>query len=253
MNTRRLLRLALGFSFSTVVVHAEPSVEAARATLREWVETRRLLSKEQADWQLEKSILAETRTLLENELERLAAALENVASATSTADEERASLTAEAEEYSASAIVIAEHVAKLEARVRTVLPTLPPPLLERIRPLTRRLPADPATTRLSLGERVQNIVGILSQAEKFNGTVTLTSETRVVEEGKEVEVRTLYWGLAMACYVDTSGRYAGFGHPGAEGWEWPRVEGAGRQIQDLLAVYEGTAEVRFVEIPARLR
>ncbi|CAA7072348.1 DUF3450 family protein, partial [Lentimonas sp. CC11] len=101
-------------------------------------------------------------------------------------------------------------------------------------------------------ERVQNIVGILSQADKFNTTITQTSESRELDSGKVVEVRTLYWGLAMAYYVDAAGEYAGIGFPGKDGWEWPQIDGAGPQIKKLLDVYEGSEEIQFVEVPARI-
>ena len=77
---------------------------------------------------------------------------------------------------------------------------------------------------------MQNVVGILSQADKFNTTLTATSESREIEGGKVVEVRTLYWGLATAYYVDASGEYAGIGYTGPDGWEWPQIEGKGAAI-----------------------
>ena len=136
--------------------------------------------------------------------------------------------------------------------MKRIVKTLPEPLVEKIKPLSRRLPEDSTNTDLSLGERVQNIVGILSQADKFNTTITQTSEAREIDGGKVVEVRTLYWGLAMAYYVDGSGEYAGIGVPTADGWEWPRIESAGAEIKQLIDVYEGSEDISFVDVPARI-
>ena len=99
---------------------------------------------------------------------------------------------------------------------------------------------------------MQNIVGILSQANKFNNTITLTSETRTVNSGKEVQVNTLYWGLAMAYYVDASGEYAGISYPTANGWQTSLIEGVGSQIKQLIGVYEGENAIQFVKIPAQI-
>ena len=151
-----------------------------------------------------------------------------------------------------AAAAVEGSIQQLEVQIKRVVKTLPTPLVEKIKPLIRRLPEDSAHTKLSLGERVQNIVGILSQADKFNATITQTSESRELDSGKTIEVRTLYWGLAMAYYVDGAGEYAGIGFPGADGWEWPQIEGAGPQIKKLLAVYEGSADIQFVEVPARI-
>ncbi len=231
---------------------AQSDLAETREVLEKWVETRQIISREKADWQLERSILEDTRGLLTSELKRLEETLADLAASASAADEERTGLSAERDELSAAADVVGGEIAALETRMKEILKTLPDPLLDRIRPLIRRIPDDPAETPLSLGERVQNIVGILSQADKFNNTVTFTSETRPADNGKEVEVRTLYWGVALAFYSDASGQYAGLGRPGEDGWEWPRIDGAGPEILQLIDVYEGVAEIQFVEVPARI-
>ena len=149
--------------------------------------------------------------------------------------------------------MVEANIGALESQLKRALKKLPEPLIEKIKPLIRRLPEDPSDTDLSLGERVQNIVGILSQADKFNTTITQTNESRKIEGGKTVEVRTLYWGLAMAYYVDASGQYAGIGVPGPDGWEWPRVDAAGAEIKQLIDVYEGSEDISFVNVPAYIK
>jgi hypothetical protein len=252
MNRLSLLFLTAAAALPAVPAFAQSDVGRTRAVLDQWVETRQILSKEKADWQLEQSILEDTRNLLGNRLERLEEQLKELEESATVADEERSGLTAERDQLNAAAEVIEAEIAVLETRLKAILKTLPDPLMDKIRPLVRRIPEDPADTKLSLGERVQNIVGILSQADKFNNTVTFTAETRQVDNGKEVEVRTLYWGVALAFYADATGEYAGIGHPGEESWEWPRIEGAGADIVRLLDVYEGVADIQFVEVPARI-
>jgi hypothetical protein len=216
------------------------------------VQTKQITSKEKSDWRLEKSILADTQKLLSSELKRLETSLEDLKNSATAADEDRSKLTAQKEATAEASAVVEGSIQGLEIQMKRIVKTLPTPLVEKIKPLIRRLPKDSANTKLSLGERVQNIVGILSQADKFNATITQTSESRELDSGKIVEVRTLYWGLAMAYYVDASGAYAGIGHPGEDGWEWPQIEGAGPQIKQLLAVYEGSEGIQFVEVPARI-
>jgi FtsZ-binding cell division protein ZapB len=220
--------------------------------LDKWVETRQIISKEKSDWKIEQSILGDTITLLNNELERLATSLKELEASATAADEDRSQLTAEKETLSAAAAVVEANIGELETQLKRIIKSLPAPLVDKIKPLVRRLPDDSANTKLTLGERVQNIVGILSQADKFNTTLTETSESREINGGKTVEVRTLYWGLAMAYYVDASGEYAGIGYPGVNGWEWPQIEGKGPEIKRLIDVYEGAEEIQFVEVPARI-
>jgi archaellum component FlaC len=252
MKTKLLFRVALGACLSTLYLNAQTNLESTRDVLDQWVQTKQITSKEKSDWRLEQSILSDTLKLLSSELTRLDTSLEDLKDSATAADEDRSKLTARKEEIAEASAVVEGSINALETQIKRVVKTLPAPLVDRIKPLIRRLPEDSANTKLSLGERVQNIVGILSQADKFNATLTQTSESRELDSGKVVEVRTLYWGLAMAYYVDAAGKYAGIGFPGKDGWEWPQIEGAGPQIKQLLAVYEGSEEIQFVEVPARI-
>jgi hypothetical protein len=253
MKYKTLTSLACALVASQASLLAETNLSDTRAVLDKWVETRQIISEERANWRTEKSILGDTVALLKNELERLDASLTDLESSATAADEERVSLTEEKDTLNAASAVITDKLAALETALKRIVNTLPEPLVTKLKPLIRRLPEDPTDTKLSLGERVQNIVGILSQTDKFNTTVTMTSESREIEGGKIVEVRTLYWGLANAYYVDQSGTYAGIGYPTAEGWEWPKVEGAGPEIKRLLDVYEGSEEIQFVTVPAKIK
>ena len=238
--------------FCLPIASAQESINETRELLDKWVETRQLISEEQQDWRVEKSILTETRTLLSNELERLRESIKELESTATVADEERGKLTKQKDDLKAASNTVASKIALLEAKTKKLLPLFPEPLTERIKPLIRRLPKDSETVEASLGERVQNIVGILSQANKFNNTITLTSETRTVNSGKEVQVNTLYWGLAMAYYVDASGNYAGISYPTSTGWQTSLIEGIGPQIKQLIGVYEGGDAIQFVKIPAQI-
>jgi predicted nucleic acid-binding Zn-ribbon protein len=252
MKTPLLQILALGCALAPFSLSAQNKVTETRDVLDKWVETRQIISKEKSDWKIEQSILGDTITLLNNELERLATSLKELEASATAADEDRSQLTAEKETLSAAAAVVEANIGELETQLKRIIKSLPAPLVDKIKPLVRRLPDDSANTKLTLGERVQNIVGILSQADKFNTTLTETSESREINGGKTVEVRTLYWGLAMAYYVDASGEYAGIGYPGVNGWEWPQIEGKGPEIKRLIDVYEGAEEIQFVEVPARI-
>ncbi|MGJ8650371.1 MAG: DUF3450 family protein [Opitutaceae bacterium] len=252
MLLKYFIRLGLVAAVSALPLAAQDSIQETRNTLDQWVQTRQIISKEQNDWKLEHSMLKDTEAMLNKELKRLDESLEDLKASASAADEDRTQLAAEKEELVAAAAIVEGQIGALETQLHAIVKSFPQPLVDKIKPLIRRLPDDPEKTELTLGERVQNIVGILSQADKFNTTITQTSESREIDEGRVVEVRTLYWGLAMAYYVDASGEYAGIGIPAADGWTWPKIEGAGEQIKRLLDVYEGSGEIQFVEVPARI-
>lgn len=250
MKAKLLLGLALGAASFSQAVNAD-NLQNTRNILDQWVETNQLISEEQSDWKLEQSILKDTKTLLKNELERLKDAINELEETATAATEDRSKLTAEKEALEAGSAVVLGQIGALETQMKAIVKTLPQPLVEKLNPLIRRLPDNPEDTKLSMGERVQNIVGILSQTDKFNTTLTFSSESREISADKIVQVTTIYWGLAMAYYVDDSGTYAGIGVPGPEGWDWPQVPGAGPQIKKLIDIYEGL-EPQFVAVPARI-
>ena len=240
-------------TFSLNILIGATPLSETREALDKWVETRQIISKESSEWKTEQSLLGNTESLLARELGRLESELEDLKASSTASDEERSSLAAEKESLKAAASVVSSSIGGLESQLKAIIPSLPAPLIEKIKPLIRRLPDDPRDTELSLGQRVQNIVGILSQTDKFNTTITISSEAREFEEGKAVQVTTLYWGLAMAYYVDDSGKYAGIGVPTIDGWEWPVIDGIASDIRNLVDIYEGTGEIQFINAPAKIK
>ena len=247
----RYLLILASFSLNSLI-GATP-LSDTRNILDEWVETRQIISKELSEWKTEQSLLNNTQSLLSRELSRLESELEDLEASSTASDEERSLLAAQKESLKEAESVVSSSIGGLENQLKAILPSLPKPLIEKIKPLIRRLPDDPRDTDLSLGQRVQNIVGILSQTDKFNTTITISSEAREFEPGKAVQVTTLYWGLAMAYYVDDSGKYGGIGIPTVDGWEWPVVDGIASDIRNLVDIYEGTGEIQFINAPAKIK
>ena len=246
------LRIAIpALLLVTTGTHALQPSDEARKLIDEWVETRQIISKERSEWQIEKELLGKTQALLDSEVRRLDSELADLKASESATDAERSGLTKDKEALKSAAAVVGDSIGSLETQLKEIIPSLPAPLIEKIKPLIRRLPDDPSDTDLSLGQRVQNIVGILSQTDKFNSTITLTSEAREFDSGKVVQVTTLYMGLASAYYVDDSGVNAGIGTPTANGWNWTAMNDHGGKIKQLVEIYEGTGEIQFVDIPAQ--
>jgi hypothetical protein len=119
--------------------------------------------------------------------------------------------------------------------------------------LLKRIPSDSAAAKAGPVERMQNVVGILSEVDKFNGAISVVSEIRRNPAGAEVQVETLYIGLGHAFFVDKTGDYAGVGVPAADGWQWtPRSELAGR-IQKTIAIYNNSLPAAFVSLPVAIQ
>lgn len=261
-----IIRLKLVFCLITTAaivtpatVHAEENannaVGAYRSKMEKWVETRQILSEERSEWIGEKETLEATRDLLQRERENLRKEIEEFEQDGAGASEERRELLLQRAEYQRSAEALKERIRELERQVVELAPQLPDPLRDRLELLLVQIPDDPDRTDAALGQRMMNILGVLAQAEKFNSTATLVGETRAVGGGdQKVQVRTLYWGLAQAIYVDTQGQVAGIGHPTPEGWVFIDGAAPSAEAKLLLDIYEGNVDtIAFVPIPVDLQ
>ena len=230
------------------------SVSAFRSKMEKWVETRQILSEERAEWLVEKESLAATRKLLRRERDDLRAEIEEFEETGADASEERRELLLQRAEYQRSAELLETEIRRLEAQVLALAPQLPDPLRDRLDLLLVQIPEDPNNTRIALGQRLMNVLGVLAQAEKWNSTATFVGETRPVgPEGQRIQVRTLYWGLGQAVYVDTQGQVAGIGRPGAEGWSFVDDAALADDAKLFLDIYEGNVDtIAFVPVPVEV-
>lgn len=227
------------------------NVQETRAELREWIQVQQLMSNEQASWAGEEQILQDRIALLKAEKAQLEAAIAEASENVGEVQSKRAEVNAQREELRSLVADLQQPLAELEQRAKDVYAQFPQPLKEETSRLAQRIPGDPTATSLSVSERLQAVVGLLNFADKFNTGVQREVEIRELE-GRQVEVETLYFGLAAAYYADASGTIAGIGQPGADGWQWQsRPEQAG-DISRLIEIYRGTREAAFQNVPVEI-
>jgi chromosome segregation ATPase len=250
--------LVLGLAPAAAFRAAEPegdgsALRSTRDTLAKWVETQQILSKEKKDWQLGKEVLLQRIALLEEEISSLDERGDEARRQIAEADVKRRELTDEKQDLEQAATALEVSIATLESKTHRLLKMLPGPIVDRIEPLAQRVPADPATTELSLSERFQNVIGILNEVNKFNRDVTVTTEVRAVGDGKTAEVQTLYLGLGQAYYVTANGQSAGIGRPSTEGWSWTEADELAPSILQAIAIVKNEQVPAYVPLPVEIR
>jgi hypothetical protein len=252
IGARLTVLLALVWAFQ---VGGEPPLQEARTTLEKWVETRGLISKTRSDWQSDKEMLEQTIQLLERELKGVEEQMSKLSTNSTQAEKERAQ-TDESLKASNEALEQAKQFATtFEAKLLKVVPELPLSLQEspELRKALNRIPTDPATTKTPATERVQVIVGILNELDKFNNAVSLFSEKRKTDKGDEVACETLYVGLGAAYFVNDSGDFAGTGSPGPKGWEWTSRPEIASSVREAVRIYRNEKPARFIPLPAVIK
>lgn len=224
-----------------------------RSTVAKWVETRQLISREQSDWKADKEMLQQSVFLFERELETLEAEFEKISTNTLSIVDEQKENTVRKAELEASEEAAQTLVTRFEATVKTLAKSFPPPLLNTLEESLGSIPEHSNDTKRSVIERMQVIVAVLNEADKFNGTVATASEYQQNPQGDRVQVQTLYLGLGQAYFVDSAGGYAGVGVPGPGGWKWTERNELAPLIQRAIGIYASRLPAAFVELPVTIQ
>ena len=232
---------------------ADGRLELARESMNQWVETRRILSKEKAAWAIGRELLEDRILLVEREIEDLQGRLDAARVSIAEADLKRAELIAKNEEFKQAAGSLVDAVAPLEVRTRRLAERLPEPIRDSLQRLIQRLPVESKEIEMSLSERFQNVVGILNFVDKANRNVELTSEVRTLADGTRAEVATLYIGVARAYYVSVDKTLAGIGTPAVGGWNWVSANSEASQIARAVAILKDEETAAFVRLPIEQR
>ncbi len=227
---------------------AQVNLSDTRSTLQQWVQTRQIISETRSEWVADQDMLKSSKSMFENELKQLSETLAEIEGQDSKTDGEIAGQEAKKAallEYEETGKQLAT---KMEARLKALIPSFPDKFRSHITPYLDRLPENPVETKETPGRRLQLVVAILAEVDKFNNSLHLETEVR-----GDISVRTLYLGLAQAYFVNNDGTVAGTGGLGANGWEWTETPALAPQIQKAIAIYEGTHPAEFISLPVAIK
>lgn len=220
----------------------------ARDALAKWVETEQVISREKEDWNMGREVLEQRISLMEGEVAALEQKIAETRKAIAEIRVKRDELVADNRSLHDAQTVLETVVQRLETKTKRLLVAIPEPLAQRVAPLSRRLPDDPANTELSLSTRFQNVIGVLNAINKFNADITLTNEVRTLPDGSSAEVKALYLGLGQAYYVTPNGLSAGIGRPSQEGWDWVAADEMAEEISRAIAIFQNEEKPAYVPL-----
>jgi hypothetical protein len=100
---------------------------------------------------------------------------------------------------------------------------------------------------------MQNLVGLINEVDRFNGAISVESEIRSNAAGLEVQVETLYLGLARGYFVGEEGRFAGVTVPTESGWEVTLRPELGPSIRRAIAMYRNQQPAALVGLPFEIQ
>ncbi|MEX2579984.1 MAG: DUF3450 family protein [Verrucomicrobiales bacterium] len=245
---RPVILLALACLVPTVRSQ-EPPVPAAsevQAKLRQWVETRKAISAEKAEWEAEKATLAELNAVRERETDQLEDFVEAAGERVDELATQRGKFKEEEAELKTWRRRLEQRVEEFETRLRPLAGQFPPPLREQVEEALIRIEsADPG---VPLQNRARDVLLATKAWLEFHGSITVDSELREID-GKKREIDVLYLGMTRAFYVDKSGRHGGYGAPSGDGWQWTEDPSLASRVRLAIDVHARSETPRFVSLP----
>ena len=250
-----LLSVSLSFGLTAESVSAQGSkFEEARTHIEKWVQTRQLIARRNADWRVERESIGQSIGLLQREIDLLKEAIDKSEQVDTEADAEKKRITLSLEDLKKANKVVDAVLWGMERQALALMARFPDPLKDRTSNVRSRIPLEKKDLRgRSAAERMQNVVAMLNEADRFNSAITLAIEVRKDAEGKDRQVQALYLGLGHAYYADQGGSFAGVGVPGAEGWTWTVDAGLGSTIRKVIDIYENERSAEFVPVPVNIQ
>jgi len=236
------------------VAWAQDGREEARQHLEKWLETQRLVSKEEQDWRVGKELLQERIDLIRRETDALAEKIEQTKKESSEAAAKVVELKAQNETLKSGMKPLQQDIKQLELRTLAILPWTPEPVRQRVAPLSQRIPANPAESKLTLSERYQNIIGTLNELNKAARELSVSGEVRKLADGRQVEATVFYIGLSQAYYVNEKSGVAGLGKLGPKGtWEWEEQNSLVMPVSQVLGIYRSEKPAAYVALPVSVK
>ncbi len=238
---------------SAVMCRADERLADAREAVSQWVAVERTISREAAAWREKRENVKDLISVAQKEIQALQTQIAKSRETTTDADARRSELIGMQERLSKTIAAIAAFLKPTERRLRELKKRLPAPLQQKLAPYYKRLPANPDTTSLGIAERMQTVIGILTEIQKFDTVVTVVETVRELADGTSGEVRTIWFGMGAAYYVSAGGKDAGVGMPGNEGWTWNSQPELADAILEALNAAEGRArETGFTPLPVAI-
>jgi len=250
-----LLSASLAFCLTSGSVFAQGSkFEEARTHIEKWVQTRQLIAKRNADWRVERESIGQTIGLLQREIDLLKEAIDKSEQVDSESDAQKKRITLSLEDLKKANNVVDAALWGMERQALALMALFPDPLKDRTSNVRSRIPLEKKDLRgRSAADRMQNVVAMLNEADRFNSAITLAIEVRKDAEGKDRQVQALYLGLGHAYYSDQGGSFAGVGVPGETDWTWEEKPELGSTIRKVIDIYENERSAEFVPVPVNIK
>lgn len=233
--------------------------EKLKDSVREWIETMREIQTEEDSWGRDRELLDDQRTALRTEIDQLTRQVADAKKEKEGADKESLDEVAKRDAFVKAKDMLVEEVRALEESLVGKLAAFPAPLAEepRVKELMAQVRKDVTlqgdAAKTGLTKRLNNVLNLLSEAEKWQQTIHLKPELHETADGRKLNMNVVYFGLASAYAVDEEGAYGMVGMPTNEGWKFEERNELAPVILEMVTVLNGDADAKFINLPINLK
>ncbi len=246
------MALVATLSISATYSVSADIVKDTQNVLSEWISLEKQISEEKFAWIEQKEVLENSIEFMETEISSLREIIKTAEETASAGEKKRAELEGQKKDLDAATDVVTTAVESYEATIKKMALTWPDAFLTSVDTFLKRIPNEEQKETTPITIRLQNVVAIMSQFDKFQSIVT--KDTGIQEVGGESrEVTTLYFGFAYAYFIDGTGEYAGYGYPSStEGWDWTPEPSIAENVSQLVAIFNRSVDASFLPMPAKI-
>ena len=226
-----------------------PSVENVEQAASQWVKMRIETARIKTEWITERQLLESTIGGLTERAQTLETKGDYLRAKTAKDREELDALDSIDQSALSNLQSIEGRVSTMTTRLLRLRRSLPPRLSAALEMSYRSL----TSSDLSVNERMQLNMTIISRCAQFNRTITSEKEVLDVNGGDHPELlEVIYWGMGYGYALNRTTGQAWFGFPGPDGWQWELRPEAVEAVTKLIAIHQDKADPDFVKVPARV-
>ena len=170
-----LLSTLLAFVISHAAL-AQDLLSETRSAIQEWVRTEQLLSLEKKQWEEEKASITDILAILSAEQRELNEQISLAQDVANRADEQRSMLVDQLSTFQEISELLEVRVSDYERQLSLIANYLPETLKRELSPRFARINSSSQVSALSLSERAQTVLNIMSEIDNFDARLTLTTE-----------------------------------------------------------------------------
>jgi hypothetical protein len=224
-------------------------VESVEQTASEWVKARIETTRIETEWSTERQLLESTIGGLSERAQTLETKSDFLRAKTAKDREELATLDAIDKSSVSNLKAVEGRVNTMTTKLLRLRRSLPPRLSAALEMSYRSL----AAPDLTVNERMQLTMTIITRCAQFNGVITSEKEVLDINGGDHPELlEVIYWGLGYGYALNRTTGQAWLGFPGSQGWQWEPHPEAVEAVKKLIAIHQDKADPDFVTAPARV-